>query len=686
MPLITIQTEFAERARLRAERERERKARNRANWARDGRARHDGKTLRYSDYPFVMWDGEAPKDTGYSLFGSSTGEEICNPHLTTEQCFDLLLEAKANMPESIHVMFGSRYDFDEIIRASLPSDRLARIKWYGSVTWHGYTIKQAEGKWFSVKKDGVTIKVYEIFGWFHKSYLNALKDYQIGTKEEWAILESEKNRRAEFLWREIEDIRKYMRLELKLGPPLMERIRGICLQAGFNPRSWYGPSALATELMSRNKIKNHMAKTPKEVSRAAQFAFAAGRFEMVRGGILGPIYSADINNAYVWAMLDLPSLANGKWRKGRDFEPGKFGVYHIRYRHPKRFDPFTPKPLFRRLPNGTVTWPETVDNWYWSPEAELVADNPAAKFIEAWIFDEDSTERPFCFVKEVYRQRLVLKNLPKSNPSREAEMALKRALVAIFGQLCRTVGWDQFRKRAPAYHQLEWAGYLTSKCRAEIYKVALACGEHLISTDTDSVTATCPINVPVGQALGEWKLSEAEIGVFYQSGVYFLKQEGKWEYARLRGIDFQRKLPISHRLLITAIRRGVSVRIRPKARYVSIRQSLNWGLRLQGEWITPKDLETLSFGGLGKRYHNAVRCPELCTGDTHVFLPVGNLSLLDEFDPLQDFEKILYYSYPHTLPWKDEKKPESDVDTLRDWLWTDVENRDSDDYWKVEFT
>ena len=466
-------------------------------------------------------------------------------------------------------------------------------------------------------------------------------------------------------------------------PPLMEHIRSICLQAGFNPRAWYGPSALATQMLRSHGIKNHMAKCPDEVNRAAQQAYAAGRFEMFRGGILSPVYSWDINNAYVRAMLELPSLANGTWRRGREYEPGKFAVYRIRYRHSKRFDHSHPMPLFRRMANGTVCWPATVENWFWGPEAELVAGNPDATFLEAWIFDDDGS-RPFEFVQEVFRKRMFLKSLPKDNPNRSAEKAFKWALVSIYGQLCRTVGWDIFKRTPPAFHQLEWAGYITSWCRAQVWKIAVQCGDKLISIDTDSVTAMCPIDgIDIGDDLGQWEPDFSDSGVFYQSGVYFLKHKGEWKYTRLRGIDYRgKKPPVKPEQLVEAIRSGVAVRITPKTRYISLRQSLGWGLKLQGQWVEPTDLEKLEFGGQGKRFHNVKRCPETCDGDAHVFLPAMDLNSIDPGNIFLDTESILYKSKAHVLPWLAPRN--TDLDLAKAYLWVDTEHVDDEDYWRLE--
>lgn len=677
--LVTIPADIAERERLKAERARLRRERYEE---RTQRGRHDlnesregghKRTLHYRDYPFIGWDGEAPKDTGYSLFGSSEGHEICSDNLTTEQCFDLLLEAKSENPYSIFVWYGGRYDWDEITRMSIPLKTLARLKDQGKVWWHGYRLEECEGKIYSVTKGGVRATIYEISGWFHKPYVDALRDYGIGGSDLESIA-SEKNRRADFVWSEIAEIRSYMRLELKYMPPLMEAIRRICLDAGFDPRGWYGPSALARQALTRNKVFKSMAKCPDPVNLAAQYAFAGGRFEFFRGGILGYNCTADQNSAYMFAAIDLPNLAQGQWRRSRHFEAGKFAVYRIRYRDTSRpVDISKPHPLFRRLKNGNVIWPRNVEGWYWSPEAELVKDSPYATFLDGWIFDEATAERPFTFVKELYRRRLLLQDLPETNPSRHAEKALKWALASIYGQLARTVGYDKKNKLPPRTHQLEWAGYILSRCRAEMYRVALQCGDNLVSIDTDSVTSLRPIRVVQGRALGQWKVEHHDAGVFFQNGVYFTQDGDRWSKGKTRGMERRRGAPgVTPELLTTAILTKSSVKMKPKRRYVTTRMALAGQFEKHGSWAE-HPANTLHFGGGGKRYHNAKFCSERCNGNIHVMFPKVPLD-----GNVFDIE-----SKPHLLPWKDGEK-KIDPKLFTDFLWVNTDEIDSDDYWEAE--
>lgn len=712
--MVAVSAELAEKERLKAERARARRDRYEArvvldteNNAQARRARYEEKSLRsnhhsadelkYRDYPFVMWDGEAPTDTGYSLFGSSLGDEICKPNLTTEDCFDLLIESKRDNPKTIFFWYGGRYDWDEITRQSIPLHKLQLLKSNGILHWHGYRLTEIEGKVYTIRKGGTSVKIYETSGWFHSAYASALRTYGVGCETcihgsvlcpesgctcgcTLCRIELGKRGRGgeQFTWSDIGEIARYMRDELALGPALMEVIRKITVTAGFDLRAWYGPSALARQLLSRHKIHDAMSECPPAVNLAAQYGFAGGRFEPFKGGIIKRrMKEADKNSAYMHAALELPNLARGSWREGKIYEPGKFAIYHIRY-WDKNYSVTKPQPLFRRMANGTVCWPRMVEGWYWGPEAELVKDDPSAHFIAAWVFDEeDSGDRPFRFVRQLYAERVRLQSLPDSDPAKQAEMALKWALAAIYGQLCRIVGWDKRNLQPPETHQLEWAGYITSHCRAAMYKLALACGEDLVSIDTDSVTAMCDLEVDEGIELGQWKIKTVDSGVYFQSGVYFTQTDGHWSKGKTRGMERRRGTPsVTPELLSTAISTGQAVKLTPRRKYITTRMALSGQLAHHGEWREHPG-NVLEFGGGGKRYHNKKMCTRYCEGDIHVFLPALAIG--------SNGEIFNTWSVPHYLPWKSNGvDKEYDKRLITDILWVDAESIDSDDYWLAE--
>jgi DNA polymerase type B, organellar and viral len=621
----------------------------RYNQARDRRQRYErlrsprpGNRHRgfvpYAERPFRFWDGEGPHDAGYALFGNSRGAEICHPFLSTHECLDFLL-AEAQIEPAIHIGYGFNYDVSMIL-GDLPWRCLSALRTYNGTWWDDYEIEHIPGKWLRVKRDGMSVQVFDVHSFFQCSYVQALQEHGIGDPRDVQAIALDKARRNEFVWDDIEDIKRYFHLELKYGPELGETLRASFLGAGYDIRSWHGPGALARAALRNHHVHDAMAVSPPEVQEAARYAFAGGRFEMPRGGhIRGKVYNADKRSAYPAYARNLPNLNRGKWRHTRTYEPGTFGIWNIRYESAER-DPLAIHPLFRRERSGTVCWPRVTTGWYHSPEAALVADNHDAEFLDGWVFDEDDpTDRPFAWVQDYYDLRTALKNAGDA-----LQLTYKLIINSVYGQLAQRTGWDRKNRTAPKSHQLEWAGYITSACRAAMYQVAVALGDALISIDTDGVYAMKPIPVVAGKKLGEWELAEYDEGVFWQSGIYALRTDlgypeelgYGWHRGKTRGIP---RGAYSPEQLIRALDTGEE---ELKLRLTTF---VGYGLALQGrysninQWL--QEERTITFGGQGKRYHNVpFYCAKgSCPGNgIHNFIPPPALEGSQN-------------SYPHYLPW-----------------------------------
>lgn len=580
--------------------------------------------------PFIFWDGEGPQDTMYSLFGNSEGDEICYPKLKTIDCLNLIIECGTAKPKSIHCWFGGNYDASMILK-DLGWRRLRQLFDSASVVWKGYRIGYVPGKWMSVSNGKVTVKIFDVFSFFACSFIKALQKFNIGTPEEMAILTTEKARRSKFLYSEIVEIAKYMRLELKLGVELMNSLRATFQDAGFNVKSWHGPGALARMALNRHHVRDAMAESPTDVKLAAMYAFAGGRFEMVRGGWYdSTIYNADLRSAYPHFARYLPNLARGKWRYTHRYESGKFGVYHIDY-HARNRNSGRIYPLFRRLDDGTVTWCADTEGWYWAPEAELVHDDKDATIEEGWVFDEDDeTDRPFAWIEEYFRKREFLKSIGSA-----AEFTFKLIINSVYGQLAQRTGWDKRNRKPPRYHQLEWAGYITSSCRAELYKLARTCGETLVSIDTDGVYASSVLPVHPTTGLGGWEVSTYTSGVFWQSGIYSLRDDTDWTKTKSRGIpkgDFSGEYLRS--LVLESIAKPL---ILSKNVFNGFRACITGRFDELNTW-SEQTIE-YKFGGDGKRYHNEYRCPDHCPNRDKG---------MHEFTLMPVRPGM---SKPHSLPW-----------------------------------
>jgi hypothetical protein len=613
--------------------------------------------------PFIMWDGEGPQDSGYSLFGCSEGDEICHPFLGTAECLNLILSVGTRINSAIHIWYGGNYDVSMILK-DLSWRHLKRLKDHTSIVWRGFRIEYVPGKWFSVSNGKCRVRIFDVVSFFACPFLDALIKFGIGDKSDIEHISAGKASRSEFLFEHIAEIREYWLTELRLGVVLMNQLRKTFHDAGFNPRSWHGPGALARIALKRHGVHNAMALCPAEVRIASLFAFAGGRFEMPRGGVIDePIYNADKRSAYPAYARCLPNLAKGRWRYTRTYEGSKFGIYHIDY-HASDRERGRIYPLFRRLENGEVVWPSDVEGWYHQPETDLVASDPDARIIEGWVFDEeDETDRPMAWIEEYYRKRVYLKTIGNA-----AENTFKLIINSVYGQFAQRTGWNRRNGHAPRYHQLEWAGYITSACRAQMYLVARQCGNRLVSIDTDGIYATCSLPVSASTDLGGWDTSIYPSGLFWQSGIYCISDENgdyRTGKTKMRGIP---RGTHTFDVLSGSLASGIPVTLKRKMFY-------GFGLAMNNQYEKLNTWEeqefTYEFGGKGKRYHNKVRCGEYCTErdkGRHEFLS----------HPVRPG-----YSMPHILPWINRQLPNRI--SHDDLVMFDANHLDNEDRWALDY-
>lgn len=649
----------------------------------------------FSNRPFIGWDGEGYNayivdpdgeitvDHRYMLFGASTGDVITSLNLSTIECLELILSVERKHRDAYHVGFSFEYDVNMILK-DLKWRGLAILKACGScrladpATGKRYRIEHIPHKWLRISSQGVSCTIYDSFGFFHCGYLAALKKYGVGDPVQWDRIESGKSARGSFTYADIQMVTDYWRAEIALLPPLLDCIRKASYDGGYRISEWHGPGALASYLLrDRGVIAWHSKKksTPAEVRYAIRCAYAGGRFTSALCGIyLGPVYTADINSAYVFATSLLPRMDKGKWvRQNPDTidaaHIARFGLYHIEFDYGREVRdsahksglPEPPHPLFHRSKNGILRWPSKTRGWYWSPEAALVIGSRHAKVVEAWIFD-DNGAYPFQFVNDAYNRRVILQH--ENNP---AEKAYKWALAAMYGAFARRVGWDEIDKKPPASHELAWAGFITSWCRATVWRPAFDAWHKgktrgLISIDTDGITSTVPFDretLPngVGEGLGQWKLEEFTGILQWQNGIYWLRDsEGNWIDPKSRGIpkgsvpfaaaekalaemDYSNRPFVHARLTLS------------RTRFVGYRQAIRGQFKKWRCWLT--DPVEIMMGGspTGKAWHFYPYCRK-CRGikrDNFPITDVRNLHTITATSP------DAWDSTPHKLPWLEDQ-------------------------------
>lgn len=658
-------------------------------------AYHSGLPSRSSqvkpeDRPFIAWDGEGVNLDGpnfpqsYTLFGCSTGEHIsADTHLHTFDLLDFIISVGSRNPAAFHVGFAFNYDSNMLLR-SLSEGALKRIHQNGKITLcrksdgARFHIQFMAGKWFSVTRyesgynrkrnphAKTTVKIYDIFSFFGCSFIKAYTDL-VGPVP--AVVEEGKARRNDFNTLSPDYVLRYWRAEIDMLRELADELRKRMYGANLRIREWHGPGALASYVNKQHGIKNAMAITPDPVREAARYAYAGGRFEIFKlGRVSGDIYSLDINSAYPHAIRQLPNLTTGEWRRvGRTTKIVKFGVYHVRLLAQKgdSFLADRPGPLFHRDKMGNISFPWQLDGWYWSPEVRNILKwLPPNRYeiVEGWEYvnwrtADDLVSYPFGWVSDMYDRRKLWKK--QGNAS---QLALKLCMNSLYGKMAQRVGWNEEKRTAPTWHQLEWAGWVTSFCRAMLWDlVQLVGSENVIAIETDGLYCTVSpttVNQRRGNAprspdfivgsedLGGWEIDRYDEILYVQSGLAWLRRGDKWICKR-RGLDAKTfELDACRSYLRTLGPKSDWVPYTGRTtRFIGLGAAFNSTAPFKLRHCVWQTIDReIRPGQGGKRIHVHRQC-NACANGTAAYDQPHDLTIrsLATFDPS---------SYPHDIPWE----------------------------------
>lgn len=560
---------------------------------------------------FLSWDGEGITHPGnvqqsYCLFGCTPEDYIYGKDLGTREIFDFIIGIGQKYGRDvIHVAFAFTYDVNMILK-DLPIADLERIAKSLPTWWEDYRIEWIPRKWFRLTKKWkdennrwhkVSVTIYDVFTFFAQSFVKVCEKYL--DDEDIEIVRQGKLLRDRFTWDDFHTVvLPYWQSEITLIAKVMEKYRDILYSVGLYITKWYGPGAVATFELQKHNVTEHITQElPPEVLEASSYAYAGGRFELFKvGHYEGKVYGYDINSAYPNALTKVRSIAPecGDWYYRGEVDRTKpisenMAIYHIAYSDssgfeevpwfqvargviPKCTDPRWAErmqPLFHRDPTGNISFPRVTEGWYWDPEAALVWDNPDADIIECWEFVPSKVVYPFTYIAENFKRRLELKQ--QNNP---AELGLKLGMNSMYGKLAQRIGWDEVTFTPPRWHQLEYAGWITSYTRAMIYRLAKIADDQdaLIACETDGIYTTIPLDsfCDVGKQLGQWDETIHEGITYVQSGFYWKKTDGVW-YAKYRGLDPE---SVTHEKMLTFMSNLGAVECVECARDVPVSQQI----------------------------------------------------------------------------------------------------------------
>lgn len=508
---------------------------------------------------FCGCDGEGcgTDDKGrqlYMLLRMGDRELYTGARLTTCEMLDFICDHNR---DDILVGFAFGYDVTMILR-DLPEKQARKLfqpKTFGEghsiyVWYKNFDIDYLPKNYFRVKRvkivrdadgrehripiQGSQRTIYETFGFFQKSFLNAIKSFEVGTPEQRDMIAANKARRSDFVSIDQEE-RDYCELECKFLAELMEKLRSYCHAAGIVPRTWNGAGKLAAALHSLHKTpkKDGFPNVPREVYDAANMAYYGGRFEISRvGNIDQPVWEYDINSAYPDAMRELPCLVHGEWVHGNRNElkdcTNELFVASITFKQAKNsqdgFGQFGGLPV--RTKEGHLVWPRQAGGIYWSPEIRA-AEKLGVKitYKNGWIYKKRCECKCFDWIEPLYDYR-------QSIGSQGPGYPIKLGINSLYGKLAQ-------RKGNGVYHNMIWAGLITAFTRAKLMHAISLAPDDIVMVATDAVYSLKELPLEIGNKLGQWGDKKLNGLFIVQPGLYWCPEKRKTKSRGLSGNFFE---------------------------------------------------------------------------------------------------------------------------------------------------
>lgn len=591
---------------------------------------------KYLTREFVAWDGEGINEEDgshtYISLANSDGLSLHDRNgIGTVAAFEAFLDSRNDVT---HIIYGGGYDFNMILK-DVDRETLTKLYLDGKVRWGDYYIEWRGGKSFSVRTRTRRFLIYDVLPFFQRAFVSACDEY-LG--KDWECRDeiiAGKAKRGSFTYEDWNDVDDYNRAELRTLVRLANELRERLYKVEIRVNRWDGPGAIASALYKKYGTKSHLGATPPMVAEAGRYAYAGGRFEIIRKGHSDTgAYQYDIRSAYPSAIRFLPCLAHGEWRHViRPARIAGFGVYRIEVVEPVTQSITQPQPLWHRNPDGTVFFSEYPHGWYWTPEAELARELGGVVIHEGWELVRQCECEPFSFVEGLYNKRAALKKAGDG-----AHVGLKLGLNSLYGKLAQQVGWSPGPPlKLPPYHSLEWAGYITSHCRAQVYRAAMLAPNDVIAFETDAIFSRVPLALDIGERLGQWDETKYSSLTYLKSGMYFGTLADGKEVEKTRGIN---KGTITRDDMIRALNGEASVLHAEQTRFITLGQALHQDFNKWTRWITaPRDIKVAL---------NGKRIDLLDTRD--VYADKG-----DGWHETQEGFHNSEFSYPYDVEWITQK-------------------------------
>lgn len=499
------------------------------------------------------------KEHIYTLLAATSGESLYNggKRLDSFSCINFLLDLSDSHKKAIFIIFAGGYDINHILMYGFERDILQKIS-------RGETTEfEHEGVTYSIEyraRKSLTLRrglefytdtknrskarwksrivIWDVFGFFQENYVGVMGKWLGKDHPHFELIKRMKALRGDFARVKQSEINAYNAAELETLAQIMVKVRDAVGGLQLKCTRWDGAGAIAAAIMQKHEIRNYKQITDDSIMEAVRTAYAGGRIEVCKiGNHKGEVYDYDINSAYPDVMRNLPCLLHGHWIRGEGEPPEGFTIVHCRFDFADNL-PFYP--LFYRTERMQISFPAQGEGWYWFPEYRAALECPGKLEVLAWVhWNPDCDHKPFSWINEYYETRRQWLKHTTADWQKGGEKIIKLGLNSLYGKTAQQLGGTE--DKPPAYHQLEWAGYITSATRARLYLAGILQPSSIIGFATDGIFSTAPLPLPINREkqIGAWELKEPlpDGMTIAMAGVYWWHMKGGEFNHFSRGFD-----------------------------------------------------------------------------------------------------------------------------------------------------
>ncbi len=469
----------------------------------------------------MVWDKRTPSP--YELYEADG--------IPTGRALRFITETAARFGrDATHVGYGFSYDANMILK-DLSADEIQTLGEGDAILYaRRFRVKYRPHKSLYIKdiSTGHFVTLWDTLGFHQTSFIKTV-EANLGTDDpRLPNIRKGKAMRPTFDEKMLPFIRRYTTDELSALVDVTDKLWRAFQHIGWKLRRWDGAGAAAAALLEREGVKRLLNRNlPPDVTDAALRAFAGGRIEAPQYGYyVGVVDHADIRSAYPKAISTMPNLARCTVRHIDGLSEEPFSLVRVSWDFQRLGDDWPLLP-FKFREKHSIYFPRRGESWVWAPEvhAALKWDDlrRRIKVHESIEFiPDDGNDRPFYWIKRWYQERARLRADPSAG---RAHVAVKLGLNSVYGKMAQTVG-ARIDKNGnlvlPPFHQIEYAGYITSFTRAQLFDALAPVRKGTIMLATDGIYSTETLKgLTWGEDLGQWEHTTHDAMLTVQSGVYW---------------------------------------------------------------------------------------------------------------------------------------------------------------------